>query len=168
MTTIAFDGKTLAADGQMTRGTRIVTTERNKIRTPTDGSSLFGEVILAWAGSGNSGDMIFAQRAFALPGGLTMGLLADPKLWPGEISFEIICITEKSVWVLNTRNKGGGINAVLLEEPITIGSGAAYAQSAISLGMSAAVAVQHAANLDTGTGGKIFTFDVPWSKSTLD
>lgn len=129
MTTIAWDGKTLAADSQAQ--TTFKTRSRKLYRLP-DGA-IFGA-----AG--------FVQEALAVLAWLNGGEK------PGDLeNFEGLIINKAGGDVLGMRL----MREPVLEPFYAIGSGAHYALAAMACGKSAVEAVRIAARFDPGTGGPV-------------
>jgi len=141
MTTIAFDGKMLAAD------TRIMHEGR-----PESGSKLFrieyqGDRVI-YAGCGDVGDMLLIAEwlgAHGLPEN-------RPDLDDPGCSGLLLNLETRSLFSVV------GKRPVLypVREPFTaVGSGAPYAIAAMALGRTAWQAVELAMRFDTSTGGEI-------------
>ena len=131
MTTIAYDGKTLAADSRMTSGNMVFSNSAEKIFELKDGSllalcgdfSLYGEVI-DWF---NGGDMPVVKEGEEI-GGI--------HVFPDGVAEEF----------------GRNLRLMPAKAPWAGGSGEPYAMTALMLGCSAAEAVKVACQLDTRSG----------------
>ena len=156
MTTIAWDGTTLAADSQSTAGSMICSLNEKKIICPSHGESWsVGSVrVLAVGMSGDCG--VEEEFIDALKAGLT---------YKTELlemsSFTAIIVTGKNACFLVFKDEGkkhakicshGGSYAV--------GSGGDIARAAMALGKTAQEAVHLACELDVYSGGDVITFNV--------
>lgn len=148
MTTIAFDGEYLAADGMTSAGCVVVQLNKKKIHkleiTPNWLEDI-GEKALYFAGAG---------ALSAIQKMLESVYDHDDK--GSELEGVYCCIlTDKRVWM----NEGGGWFP-WGGEPFAIGSGSDFALSALRLGLSAKEAVKHACQHTLGSGGKIMNVKV--------
>lgn len=133
MTTIAWDGTTLAADKQSTwGGTPIVTRKVFKLRAP-DGS------FILYGGSGNSIQLGAFHRWVS-------GQIRE-KPCIDDCQFMMID-HHRRVWIAHNNMDWHRIHVPRW----AMGSGADYALGAMYGGASAAEAVKVASRLDTGTG----------------
>lgn len=129
MTTICWDGKTLAADSQA--HTTFKSRIRKLYRLP-DGA-IFGAAGLV-------------QEALAVLAWLEGGEK------PGDLeNFEGLIVTEAGASVIGMRL----MREPVLEPFYAIGSGAHFALAAMALGASAVEAVRIASRFDPGTGGRV-------------
>ena len=136
MTTVAWDGKTLAADSQVTigncrgRGTKLVSNARGYIAA---GAGTFGEVLpwLAWVVSG-----------------------MDPEQRPASLSEDSVVIIVPPrgcpLWFAGTH-----IPTKLPRRQFAIGSGSDFAVGAMAAGADAVAAVKIAADHDVYTNRKV-------------
>lgn len=143
ITTIAFDGKIVAADGQTTCQDRITDTEASKIIDLRKyGIRLDSQKILYAACSGTvSHSQLFLR------------MLKSTSYNPLE-NYNL----EASVLVFLENMMGifGGTSIVFENiRPYCIGSGAGYAQAAMLAGADAIEAVKIACKLDCSSGGKV-------------
>lgn len=162
MTTIAFDGRYLAADGRMTRGGIICSSTVKKtrvIKTVIRGEET--EVIIGGAGSWNN---IYAviewmknNDVFNTDPDLQRPVFPDTNQeQPGYLDHDVFFITQDGeVYCLDPFCRPAPYGA-----PFAEGSGFPFAQTALTLGQSAVEAIRTAMKLDTGTGGQITVFDV--------
>lgn len=133
MTTIATDGKTIAADGLQTGGGHISSWNVNKLRR-------VGDDIVGFCGAFDDAEEYFAwlrKPESAKP------VVAD--------SFCAIHLNRSGVYITSGRY----FHKIKVDVPYAIGSGDEYAIGAMLAGASPAVAVRIAAQRDTATGGKI-------------
>lgn len=148
MTTIAWDGKTLAADKQMTNGT---------LRGQTTKIRRVGGEVLAWTGDQDSGEALAAWYEAG----------ADPARWPS-------CQKDKDAWARLIVARPAGVFtyerepvAVRIENPFFAwGSGRDFAIAAMHCGRSACEAVELASLYDTASGMGIDACDVPTDRGS--
>lgn len=130
MTTIAWDGKTLACDRQLTQdGKRFTTTKAWRLK---DGR------LFASAGA--------VEDNIAVRDWLN-GDTDKPSFKDGE-SFNGVLISEGHLYICNTKLKWSPIHDVVF----ATGSGGDYATAALRLGKSARESVEVAAEMDLWTG----------------
>lgn len=140
MTTIAFDGKTLAADSQATDGS--VRSTVRKLRKVHD----------RWL-VGMAGTMCRAEL------GVQTIVDADPEAGPealkgveiDECGLLIVDGKTGDVWVYE-----GASPYEVLDDFVAIGNGAQAALAAMMLGKGACEAVSVASKIDPHTGGEVF------------
>jgi hypothetical protein len=178
MTTVVYDGTTLATDSQNTgRGktehhcpkctTNLYTTHsfRNKVRNPHGGKSItfHGEPIVAWASAGdlplikaidtaisNHIDVHIAVSLISTSAG------SHPRYQAG---CSTIIVGVSKVWKIKIDGRVCKVEEVT-EFPVIIGSGSSAARVAIKrLGLTAVGAVGVAIDSDNGTGGEINYID---------
>lgn len=139
ITTIAYDGKTVAADGRCTSDSRLLTDKLSKIRDT-------GEEIVAVAGT--------QHTAFAWLDDYCSGLCPDPQPddEAGENSFSVVIVNRKSKRAYLSYN---GHPPMEVDIPCAIGSGGDIAMGAMLCGRSAKDAVKMASKRDLATGGRI-------------
>jgi len=145
MTTIVWDGKTLAADGRMTTGNRVVDDCRAKIFI--DGKSeLRGATVICYALAG-AADMTHRCGQW-IAEGCPHTVEGHPYDW-GEASFEVIIITTESAFVYCSES-----NDILeIFNQTVLGSGGEFAQTALHMGKDAKASVKIAAEMDLFSGG---------------
>lgn len=135
MTTIATDGKSMAADGQTTRDDHIICVSTKKIRRLKS-----GKIVGCCGASGD--EQLFIdwlegeEKKPKLQGGFG-AIVLDPKAGPRAYFFD--CTSDK------------------IEGNYAIGSGAQFALAAMDCGRSPAEAVKIASARCVFTGGKITT-----------
>ncbi len=140
MTTIAYDGKTLAADSRRSLDGVAIPVPVKKIRERVvDGRSL------VWALAGTYADTDALVDAF-VSGKLLPSL--DSVLLLAEISGG-----SHRMWLVGSRGDADEITG----SPYAIGSGREYALGALTCGASAVEAVRAAGKWDSGTGGDIIS-----------
>lgn len=133
MTTIAWDGTTLAADRQSTwGGTPIPTRKVFKLQAP-DGS------FILYGGSGNSIQL----------GSFHRWLTGEAGVMPSIADAQFMMIDQRHrVWIAHNSMDWHHIYV----KRWAMGSGADYALGAMGHGATAREAIRIAARLDTGTG----------------
>ena len=146
MTTIAFDGKTLAADGLVMVGDEICHTDGVKIiDTPHMVTALAGPSCLhyplhLWVASGAHVDQLLAgAREAKLGWTLVVFDHSGGRYYSGEYPYP---------------------DTILPDEKFAAGSGRPYALAALDCGLSAGDAVRIAAKRDTMTNDRILVVDV--------
>lgn len=165
MTTIAFDGRYMAADGRCTTGEgMIVGTHERKIEAFTmvyggreyevvmggSGSAISLKALVNWLKSG--GDLMDPESEFSLFGlhpdssTINVGLILRFKDNP-----QTYLLTEELV-LFET------------EHPVAAGSGAPFARAAMACDLNAVEAVRKAIEFDCHSGGTMTCFDTEtWS-----
>lgn len=138
MTTIATDGRSMAADGQVTRGDHIVSRNNRKIvRTPSGkivgccGPSGDDEPFIEWIENGGKKPRLGATFAALV---IAQGIA--PRIYFNDCTSEPI------------------------DGPHAIGSGCQWALAAMDLGKSPLEAVEYAATRDIYTGGEIIVMHI--------
>jgi ATP-dependent protease HslVU (ClpYQ) peptidase subunit len=153
MTTIAWDGETLAADGRVTAGGDIVSDNEKKIHV-CDGADwrIEGHKIIAFANAGNPG--FYYEIIRALESGLRYGNKFSKSGYQGAVLltdnkkiFNFTKMDESEECKLNIISSG--------DQSFAIGSGCYFALAAMKLGKSAIEAVEFAATIDTCSGGVV-------------
>ena len=141
MTSIAWDGKRLAADGRCTAGNRVVADDMVKIHM--DGSSTVrGSMVICYALAGAADLMNIVGDWIA------EGCPVDKDL--SEKEFECLIITVDDCFVYCK-----GSNDIFRSPGYeTLGSGGEFAMSALHFGKNAIESVQHAASIDIFSGGE--------------
>lgn len=157
MTTIAWDGMTIAADSQSTTGGRMSFRD-NKI-IPGDGASINGRKVIYIGLAGTSGD----ERHIIS----WLSSMKDENGVEREMNPEVDCIvmliTAEGNCFTVQKNKDNSVPWIYESHaPYAIGSGADFAISAMHLGFNAKDAVSHACELDAYSGGEIKSFDVTY------
>ncbi len=146
MTTIAWDGTTLAADRRITSGT--VTYSTTKIRRTEDGRLI-----------GATGDFgVCSEMLDWLENGGTRPSCQDSDRWASalEVMADGIC------WMHNRDSRWRVEDAF-----VAIGSGRDYAMATMALGHPAEKAIEIAARFDPGTGNGTDTLQLAASAIKL-
>jgi len=145
MTTIVWDGKTLAADGRMTCGNTVTQEDRQKIFLDTV-SKVRGATVICYALAGTA-DM--PQRIGEwISLGCPHTVEGQPYEW-GEAYFEVIIITTETAFLYNSES-----NDILeIFHKVCLGSGGEFAQTAIHMGKDAKASVKIAGEMDLFSGG---------------
>lgn len=160
MTTIAFDGRYLAADGRMTRGDIVCSDKFKKIHVfkaiiqgKTQEVAVFGAG--AWSG-------IFAIMQWMKQNDV---FDIDPDLprpsFPADndghaVSMDVAFVTKSGeLYCLDDQSRPAPYTA-----PFGEGSGFPFAQMALNMGMSAPEAIRQAIKMDVNSGGEIACFDI--------
>jgi 20S proteasome alpha/beta subunit len=146
VTTIATDGKTVAADGLIT-GDVVYSRTAKKIFligdeiVGTRGDCDLGEAYLNWVRKK------YAQNAKPI----------FPEHVQGdEVVFEALHVSKRGVFTVD----GINFSKTRMQSPLAIGSGALVAMGAMANGATPTEAVRVAAKLDLWTGGRITTMRV--------
>ncbi len=140
MTSIAWDGKTLAADGRCTSGSRIMQDNRAKILVDVH-SEVRGSTVIAYALAG-AADMTHRVGKWIEEG---CPVTEDFK----DCEFECIIITEDKAFTYSAEAN----DIFELQSSEALGSGYYYALSALKLRKNAVQAVKFAATIDIFSGG---------------
>lgn len=151
MTTIAFDGQYLSADGRATVENLIAAKSTQKIfPLVTQANGVEVKAVLAGAGS--------YEAILIVKKHLENFDLHDadmiPELQPGDMSGLLVLETGET-FILESK-----LIPMPTESPVAIGSGTDFAMAAMTMGKSAPEAVQVACELDCFSGGRIKTFDI--------
>ena len=160
MTTIAFDGRYLAADGRMTRSDIIVSATVKKLHlVTTELRGVEQEVIVFGAGSWNGIYAIIEWMKVNDVFNIDPELMrpAFPEDADGDSSRQDVSFIDKNgqVWCLDAQCRPAPYDAPLAE-----GSGFPFAQMGLELGQNAVEAVRSAIRMDSNSGGIITCFDV--------
>lgn len=160
MTTIAFDGRYLAADGRMTRENIICSDNVQKIRLVTaiirgeqQEVAVFGAG--SWSGIYAIMEWMKQNDVFDINPELPRpSFPADPD---GHYASQDVAFVTKSgeLYCLDDQSRPAPYEA-----PFGEGSGFPFAQMALSLGMSAPDAIRQAIKMDVNSGGEVQVFDV--------
>jgi hypothetical protein len=162
MTTVAWDGNTLAADTLYVAGTRKLGGDYEKILLPEDTPwTVNGKPILAVGFSGSIATIPCIKKvleADAVPG-------VDPAC--GDYSFTILLVTDKKevyYWNYGSTAKGEVINELFaVEGNHAIGSGGIYGLGVMAIKGDAINAVKAGIKIDVNSGGYIdvWSFETP-------
>ena len=142
MTTIAWDGKTLASDSRVTEGGCLVSDNYNKIRTFKYKNK---KHLVGIAGSMAQGERFFVwlkQNGFDLD---------DP---PRLEDMEALVVTKDGVWCYEGSSQA---YVTLTGEVAAIGSGSYIALAGMRIGLSSEESVLLASQVDLGTNNNIRT-----------
>jgi len=151
MTTIAWDGKTLASDSQSTSGDAICSLKENKIFQPADGEvwSIDGERVFAIGCGGDCGAEIELQKL------MLSGLSYESQFLP-TFSFSAIAVIGKDRAFIISKEKGEDRASISLQlDPYAVGSGGMIARTVMHCGQNAKEAVKVAIEMDVYSGGTI-------------
>lgn len=157
MTTIAFDGKTLASDSQLTLGDLRLDSHTQKIFQPNAGESWYvnGERAVAFGVSGKLSAVQAVRKELASGMSGYRGLTTDSRFPKGE-SFKYLVITEAGeVYAGGQYSDEETPWLARVSPPIAVGTGSEFAVGAMATGASAEFAVEVAARFDINTGGAV-------------
>ncbi|EJE7592361.1 TPA: hypothetical protein J6M71_001725 [Escherichia coli] len=159
MTTIAWDGKTLASDTQASSGDVVCSCTEQKIYTPPEsGWEVCGSKVVALGCSGDCGAEMELQEL------LKNNLTYASEFLP-TFSFTALAIIGAGRAYIISKEKGETRASISLQvEPYAIGSGGLIARTAMHCGKNAREAVQVAIDLDCYSGGSVDSF--PAGKQT--
>lgn len=154
MTTIAWDGNTLAADGQSTIGSLICSLREKKIYFPADGIEwrVNGEKVLAIGATGDCGAEFELQEKLAT--GITYATEFSTAF---DFSAVAICGPNRA-YLISSKEGSNRIIVSLQIDPYASGSGSAVAITAMHLGKCAVDAVHTAIEMDVYSGGIVHWF----------
>ncbi|EKO5631350.1 hypothetical protein P0X41_002326 [Escherichia coli] len=153
MTTIAWDGKTLASDTQASSGDVVCSYTEQKIYTPPEsGWEVCGSKVVALGCSGDCGAEMELQEL------LRNNLTYASEFLP-TFSFTALAIIGAGRAYIISKEKGETRASISLQvEPYAIGSGGLIARTAMHCGKNAREAVQVAIDLDCYSGGSVDSF----------
>ncbi|EKE3573618.1 hypothetical protein ABUO89_000552 [Escherichia coli] len=153
MTTIAWDGKTLASDTQATSGDVVCSYTEQKIYTPPEsGWEVCGSKVVALGCSGDCGAEMELQEL------LKNNLTYASEFLP-TFSFTALAIIGAGRAYIISKEKGETRASISPQvEPYAIGSGGLIARTAMHCGKNAREAVQVAIDLDCYSGGSVDSF----------
>lgn len=153
MTTVAWDGKTLASDTQASSGDAVCSTSEQKIYTPPEsGWEICGDKVLAFGCSGDCGAEMELQDLLA------HNLTYATEFLP-TFSFTALAVVGAGRTYIIAKEKGETRASISLQvEPYAIGSGGLIARTAMYCGKDARAAVQVAIDLDCYSGGRVDSF----------
>lgn len=160
MTTLAWDGKTLAADSRSTLDDGFIySDEVNKIIRCPEGDDwrLLGYKVLAYGVCGDSGCEHYVTPAMSTSVG--GGIPTDVE-FPPNIEFSLIVICRGAVITLFKMREA--VNCQFIrhgsKELVSLGSGTVPAKTAMLCGLSAEEAVKISMRIDSCSGGQVRTF----------
>lgn len=153
MTTIAWDGKTLASDTQASSGDVVCSYTEQKIYTPPEsGWEVCGSKVVALGCSGDCGAEMELQEL------LKNNLTYASEFLP-TFSFTALAIIGAGRAYIISKEKGETRASISRQvEPYAIGSGGLIARTAMHCGKNAREAVQVAIDLDCYSGGSVDSF----------
>lgn len=169
MTCVAFDGKLLVTDSQLTQGDTILPTKCQKIYTPEEGEywDINGARILAFGFAGHFHAVHYVKEM------LNKGITPRTQLTPEtDVVFECICVTEKGDSYLFssyvTRKDRQETTCFPVNPPLSVGSGSLFAYAMMENGKTntAVKAVKTAINLDVNCGGELQIWELPTPPET--
>lgn len=143
MTTIAWDGETLASDSRVTQDSHLVSDSFQKIFT-IEGAEYRGDRILAVAMSGKCCDYH-----------KILDYIFDENFGYTNFGHDTNCILIGKKFAYDLARNDGYLVKFNKKAKIANGSGGCFALSAMTLGLSAPEAVKHAKKLDCASGGRV-------------
>lgn len=162
MTTVCWDGNTLAADTLYVSGTRRMQGDYEKILMPDEVQwTVEGQPILAVGFSGTIATIPKIKAALAA--NATPGL--DPDV--GDAGFSLLMVTDKKVlyyWNYGLTAKSEVVNELfVLEGNHAVGSGSIYGLGVMAIRGDAISAVKAGIRVDVNSGGYIdvWSFETP-------
>lgn len=163
MTTICWDGKTLASDSKASQRDIAMIGDHQKIYVSRDDQywEMQGTRVLAFALAGDPDVLPWVLEA--LETGVTHRTALEEVQ---ETDFVTICVTELGqAWYFGlSRNAHHRRNTVIFSPitgPCSAGSGQVIANAVMSIGKSAKDAIKQAIRLDNHSGGSIQHWDFP-------
>lgn len=173
MTTVAFDGKTLASDSQLTKGHgTIQLVDFQKIYTPNDEKEYWevnGVKVVAFGIAGDAKCVEYIKET--LRKGVDFRTQIDVM---DDLIFDAILVCEDHNvfdWHVDTNKEKRNTWSQLIpiNGPLVLGSGGRYALAVMAIGKNAVQAVKAAVKIDAFSGGPIQEFtlaDKPLVPST--
>lgn len=152
MTTIAWDGRTLAADSQSQSGDVICSVREPKLFKPKPGEewTIYGEKVVAIGTSGDCGAEMEIMDV------LRDGGLSYKSQFLPTFQFTALLIISAGRAYIASKDKGETAALISLQlDPYAIGSGGLIARTAMHLRHNAIEAVQTAIELDLCSGGRV-------------
>lgn len=162
MTTLVYDGKTLASDSQATQESVVMLAQAKKIYEPGPGEywEIMGVKVLAMAIAGDPDMLPWAIDA------LNNGVTHKTDFGAAEVNFISILVDETGLgwlWGCSRMPKRGLDNYIM--SPITgvlaAGSGQVLANALLSVGLTAPDVIERVSKLDIFTGGDVQTWEFP-------
>lgn len=162
MTTIVYDGRTLASDSQATQNDVAMIAPCKKIFHPEEHEywEIMGVKVLAMAIAGDPDMVLWAKDA------LNKGVTHKTDFELSEVNFLSILVDETGLgwlWGCSRLPKRGLDNYIM--SPITgvlsAGSGQVLANALLSVGLTAPDVIDKVSKLDVYTGGDIQTWTFP-------
>lgn len=153
MTTMAWDGITIAHDSQATAGSLIMANQQKSFKlSPSDAFFICGELAVLIVGSGTSGDERYAKQFMRCA-------VDDVMEMPEELSFTQWVFTDNGNCFAIQKmpdNKYPAVYSVI--PPLAAGCGRDFAMTAMYLGQNAEQAVITASVLDAFTDSNVKTY----------
>lgn len=163
MTIIAFDGKELVSDSQMTLGDTICQAPFRKIYTPEEDQywELNGVKVIAFGLAGDALAIEYVKEK--LQEGINHRTRFDDQ---ENLAFHSLLINEKGeLWtwkVVKSKERSRDRHELLpMLPPVAIGSGTDFALGVMAIGKGARLGVKAACRLDVGCGGNLQIFEIP-------
>lgn len=156
MTTIAWDGKTLASDSQAQASGIICSMSEVKIYQPQvdERWSIYGETVLAIGCSGDCGAEVELKK-------LLSGNLTYESPFVKSFSFSALAVVGENRAYIIYKAKDEEKAAISLQtEPYAVGSGGVVARVAMHCGKDAAESVDIAIAMDPHSGGNIQRYQI--------
>lgn len=162
MTTIVYDGKTLASDSQATQESVVMLAQAKKIYEPGPDEywEIMGVKVLAMAIAGDPDMLPWAIEE------LNKGVTHKTDFGTAEVNFISILVDETGLgwlWGCSRMPKRGLDNYIM--SPITgvlsAGSGQTLANALLSVGLTAPDVIEKVSKLDIFTGGDVQTWEFP-------
>lgn len=162
MTTIVFDGETLAGDGQVTVDDRSAATQYRKLHTPPEGTTwkLLGEDVKAIGLAGHLAAIqaVCDELAYVSPTPARANGVCFNTVFPEQLEFAVLAVLNDGRVVDIAKHKDTKCASyVFVEPPYAVGSGAQYALGALGAGVDAPTAVEVAKRYDLYSGGQTQT-----------
>jgi len=150
VTTIAFDGKNLVADGRATAGNLIVAKSSKKIFELTVAANGV-EYRAVMAGAGSYQALVMAVKAMEDSENILDGCpgVLEPESFSG-----LLILEDGRVFALEDH-----LVPMPVEIPVAQGSGTEYALTSMRIGQDAIDAVLTACDMDVFSGGDLTAFD---------
>ena len=142
ITTIAWDGKILAADSRTTSGSHLISDTGCKL-FQLEGVCFGEDKLLAIAVSGSCCDTDKVLRY--------LNICKSVQDFTHEVDAIIVGVSR----VYKLESNSGYLIPYYKDTKLAYGSGGVFARSALVLGMTAVDAVKHAMLLDMSTGGEV-------------
>ena len=153
MTTIAWDGITIAHDSQATAGSLVMANQQKSfVLDSSDAFFICGELAVLIVGSGTAGDERYAKQFMRLA-------VNDIMEMPEELSFTQWVFTAKGNCFAIQKMPDNKYPAVYpVTPPLAAGCGRDFAMTAMYLGQTAEQAVITASALDAFTDSNVKTY----------
>lgn len=158
MTTVAYDGRTLASDSQTTQSDIRLSLIAEKIHTRPNGITwrACGEMVEAFGVAGKLQGYDELVRELESHQGLT----STSRFTPGTSLKYLVITTSGKIYCGGQYTDDTQAWMAEVQAPIAVGSGAEFAMGAMAAGAPADAAVRIAMRFDVGTGGEVKTHTV--------